>query len=284
MTRETITIQEQSVAAVSPEGARAAMPLGEFLHGVAPPRMDTCGLVLPDGVKSVLAARSTVVWVYQDPPRVRSLRWLAADSAKPFGPEAKYRTVRLAMPYVLVLAVFGPGEAGPLRLIHRNECFFMTRPLRSLDDPVCYPALLNCSKFAREQGHPLSWICSVRMNLKETNAVEDTNERMRASFAALLDCLWHTGFNRSSEHHEETSWFSETVRRGVDERIAGVERWEAATREDRHFVLDVPWLPTGRTVRQVAERILAGHRAPRQVAPTAAGLARIIHRYAASHK
>jgi hypothetical protein len=34
-----------------------------------------------------------------------------------------------------------------------------------------------------------------------------------------------------------------------------VERWAAATRAEPLFVLDVPWLPTDRTLREIADRV-----------------------------
>jgi len=287
MSGEKITIQGKSVEVTTPEGVTVRISVAELMDCLAPGRMDTCGIVLPDKVKSIAPNRSLAVWVYQMPPRVMSLKWVAGDSAMPFGPGASYRTVRLAMPYVLVLAVFSQGNGQKLCLTHSNECFFMDRPLRSLDEQPCYPALLNCSKFSTEAGHPLSWICTARLNLKAINAIEDDSERLRAGFGALIDCLWNTGFNLSSEHHEETSWFSETVRRGVDTRVAGVEAWEAATLEDPMFALTVPWIPTGRSVRQIVDRILAGHGArrlarPRSQAasPSVAQLVRMILRQA----
>jgi hypothetical protein len=41
----------------------------------------------------------------------------------------------------------------------------------------------------------------------------------------------------------------------VDERIATIDAWEAASKENPRFVLDVPFLPVGLSVKQVAERI-----------------------------
>ena len=128
-------------------------------------------------------------------------------------------------------------------IAQENECFFRTEPLRSLNDPVFYPALLNCSKFDPPDGRPLSWICTQFMQDRANQIARkstDPNVTMRKGMEALLHCLLETGFNYSSEHHELTSWF--TVSKEQDPRIATVERWEAETKKDPNFVLDVPWL------------------------------------------
>jgi hypothetical protein len=97
---------------------------------------------------------------------------------------------------------------------------------------------------------------------------------MAASFDALRRCLLESGFNLSSEHHESSSWF--TASRKADPRINTVEAWEAATAQDPLFVLEVPWLKTHHSVRQVAERIFTQQQARARAVRTAAALARII--------
>jgi hypothetical protein len=84
-----------------------------------------------------------------------------------------------------------------------------------------------------------------------------------------------TGFNLSSEHHELNSWFTETVAAGIDPRIASVESWQKASAEDPLFALEVPWLPSGHTLRSATARITAMGRTRRR-ASSADDLARII--------
>ena len=93
---------------------------------------------------------------------------------------------------------------------------------------------------------------------------------MRSTTASARCC----GFNRSSEHHELSSWFTETVSAGVDPRLASVETWEAASAEEPLFVLQVPWLPTGKTLGQVIERI-RDQRGSRRI-ETAQDVARVV--------
>jgi hypothetical protein len=146
--------------------------------------------------------------------------------------------------------------------------------LRDLSDELCFPALLNCSKFDPPQGRPLSWICTQHLSLKELAGIEDENERLRRELAALLHCLFETGFNYSSEHHEESSWFTESA--ACDARIATVENWEQATRSDPLFALEVRWLPASTNVERIAERILANHHAKRTPVQSVAQLARVV--------
>jgi hypothetical protein len=176
--------------------------------------------------------------------------------------------VRIGLPYLVTLAVFDGAV-----LTDANECFFRTAPIGSEDDALCYPALLNCSRFHVPDGHPLSWICTQKLD-RATIAADDPNVQMRSGLKALMHCLLESGFNESSEHHEAASWFSESRR--VDPRIATVEAWQEATAADPLFVLEVPWLPTGLTIRQVVERSYRNLPGGGQTVESVGDLARII--------
>jgi hypothetical protein len=273
----TLVIKGSQVTATCPEGKSASMPLQAFLEQMVPRRMDTAGVVLPDGVKAIFSQGNTSVWVYQCLPSLYSLQWIASDSPAPFGREAKYRTVRIALPYVIILAVFAAPRAGILQLTHSNECFFRSAPLKSCEDHLFYPALLNCSRFKPPEGRPLSWICTQHLHPKP--ALErDGAKALTASFESLRHCLFETAFNYSSEQHEFSSWFTESNK--VDQRISTIEAWEAASAADRLFVFDVPWLPTNHTVRQVVDRIFVNQRAGSGTPRLAASLARIVFNHA----
>jgi hypothetical protein len=274
---DTVTISGKEAVAVTPEGARASVPVRVLVERLASPEhMDTGGIILPDGVKSVVSRGPMSVLVHETPPRVHSLRWIAGDSPAPFGPGTKYRTVRLAQPYIVVLAVFGPGPDGRPMLAGRNECFFRVSPLKSLSDELLYPALLNCSKFEPPDGQPLSWICTQHLKFDALAAVADPNDRLRHSLTALLKCLFHTGFNYSSENHEGNSWYSESAARIDDARIKTVEKWQDAGKEDPLFVLNVKWLTTGRSLREVIDRIFLNHGLSAAAPTTSNDIARLI--------
>ena len=172
--------------------------------------------------------------------------------------------------------MFQQDRDNRLSLTGHNECFFRAAPLKGMDDALCFPALLNCSKFESPDGKPLSWICTANHDLS-AGEVSDETARMWKQFGLLLQCLLETGFNLSSEAHEGASWYAESVR--VDNRIATVERWEKATAANPLFVLDVPWLSTHMTVRQVQDRIFANHAVPRHRMETAMDLARVLFNF-----
>ncbi len=271
---EQVLLEGQTALGLTPEGTERSVPLSDLIDGLLPSLPTTCGLVLPDGVKAILPGKGGVVVVHETPPQPMSLRWIAADSDERLGPEASYRTVRLALPYVIVLALFGrQGER--LQLLGGNECFFLNEPLRRLDQELLYPALLNCSRFPDGAPRPLSWICTQHLDIKRLGRGQP-EQALAEGLSALRSHLFGAAFNESSERHELSSWFTETVEAQVDPRLATVEAWEEASREDPLFVLDVPWLPTGHTVEQVAERALSNEFGPRRAIRTAGDVLRVV--------
>jgi hypothetical protein len=275
---DILHIEGKEVRATSPEGRSVTMSVEEWVGRLAPPRIDTGEIVIPDGLKWSTTRGPVTIWFHQTTPRPYSFKWIAKDSPAPYGNGAKYRQVRLSLPYLVTMAVFVPGENGHRQLSMRhNEAFFRNDPIDSLDDELCYPALLNCSKFNPPQGRPLSWICTQHLQRRGFVNEKDENRRMWGGLSALLHCLLETGFNDSSEHHEGASWFGES--RGVDPRLASVEAWEAATTLKPHFALDVPWLPTGHSLRQVAERTFNNLRLPAQTHTSAATLAGLVYNH-----
>ena len=270
LTAETLLVEGTTVRAFTPEGPEASLPLPDFLGRLCPSAPDTCELVLPDGTVLVRSRGECTVLVHQTPPGVCKLRWIAEGSPARFGAGAIYRDVTIALPYLLVLAVFENGE-----LSGASECFFRNAPVTSPDDELHYPALLNCSKFTPQEGRPLAWICTQKLD-RSRIVGRGRNARIRSGLKVLLHCLLETGFNFSSEHHEGSSWFTES--RGIDPRVASIEAWEKATKLSPLFVLDVPWLKTGYSVARVVERIFAQRPPAVQPPPlgTAGDLARLV--------
>jgi hypothetical protein len=251
------------------------MKLAELVDRLRPPLPDTAGAVLPDGVKLAAPFAGGFVLVHQTPPRVWQLRWITDESEAEFGPEATYRHVRIAMPYLIVVAVFEGSRRSAPGISHRNECFFSNRPLERerLDTPLCYPALLNCSKLPLNEGKPLSWICTQHLPGFSGRRVPDLNESIGSGLERLLRHLMESSFNRSSEHHEGASGFSASVEAGIDPRIADIDAWQAATEADPTFAVEVPWLPTGHTLGQIIDRIRTGRK---RRATTTADIARLV--------
>jgi hypothetical protein len=252
-----VTLEADLARATLPAGATASMPISALLERLRPRTPDTADVVLPDGVKALVPTANGCILVHQTTPRVFNFRWIANDSPAPFGKKTKYRQVRIGLPYLIVLAGFKNGGSEIMRLSNRNECFFSNHPLDKLgfDSELFYPALLNCSKFPSDKDNPLSWICTQHLDRSPLDEEKTLQSSLRAGMAMLLRHLLESGFNHSSEEHELSSWFSETVKADVDPRVASVEAWEDATRNDPCFALDVPWLETGCTLGQVTHRI-----------------------------
>lgn len=266
-------IIENTVARV--ESTEATIPLDKLL-GLCTPHLYTGG-ILPNRVKAILSQGPVTVWVYEQPPSLQRFRWIATDSPKPYGPGTVYRDVRIALPYLVLMSVFHRDNKGMPNLLLKDEAFFGTQPLQSVNDTLFYPALLNCSKFADpnrvRDNHPLSWVCT--QYLKRTNKMSsrDPMERYQAAMEAVRYCLLETGFNLSSEHNEGNSWYGYSKDKLPD--ISTIEKWEENTRKSPLFVLDVNWIPTGHSVAQVAQRMFKMYGGEPTIT-TADDLARII--------
>lgn len=253
------------------------MPLSELLPRLGP-AISTSPVILPSGIKAILSQGSLTVWVWEKPPHIARLSWIRGDSPAPYGDGTTYRHVRIALPYLIILAVFARDRNGMPNIAKLDECFFRNEPLKSMNDELCYPALLNCSKHrdnVKDQA-PLAWICT--QYLKPTNKMSsnDPGDRYQAGFEAVRYCLLETSFNLSSEHHEGNSWYGASKK--IDDRISPIENWEAATKKDPMFVLDVPWLKTGHSLAKVIERIFRIHGASGARIESADDVARIIRK------
>jgi hypothetical protein len=183
--------------------------------------------------------------------------------------------VRIALPYLVIFAVFDRGADGLPNIVRTDECFFRDKPLKSLSDELAYPALLNCSKWNDPHPmRPLSWICTQHLRPTKLMSSANPGDRFAAGMEAVRYCLLETSFNLSSEHHEGNSWYGASKK--IDNRIVTIESWEKATRKDPLFVLDVPWIKTGHSVSGIAERIFARTNAVNTKIKSSADLARVI--------
>lgn len=267
-----IYFDSDTLYAVTPEGKSGSMRLDEFFEKVRAPAVDLSRVIPPKGVIQ-RADGNSVIWIYQRDPQPYNFKWIASDSATPFGRGTKYREVSIALPYLVVFAAFTVVPPGRLTLSNANEAFFRNAPIRNADDELCFPALLNCSLFDSSPARPLAWICTQHLD-RSFDREEDLNRRMNSGFKALLHALLEAGFNLSSERHEGMSGF--TASQKVDDRVSTIEKWEAASKKSPLFALDVPWLPTGCTVAGVTERIFKRIGATRPGLKTAADVARIV--------
>ena len=200
--------------------------------------------LIPEGVRFVHRRSDVVVLVIEEKPHLRTVQWLADDSPVPFGPRARYRTVRLSFPFVVLIIAFRGGE-----LTGQQQCFYRTAPLRNLDATLLLPNLYNVSVDAYEQQ---AWLCLQPLRGKLGDLTwEDRVQAIRKE-------LW-AKFNRSSEMHEGQSYWGQM--REVDARVSSIDAWQEASRSDRFFPLQVEWKPAGCTVGEVVEGML-GELAP----------------------
>jgi hypothetical protein len=263
-----IVLANELARHVSPEGQSHEMPIAALLELARDHLLEARTGVLPKGVRAVFRRGRHTIWVGEFKPTLRPVSWIEEDSPKPYGRGTKYAVRTIALPYVVVLGVFDSGN-----LVPANECFFRTEPLASETDELCYPSLLNVSKFRESDGRPLAWICTQHLNFSRLAEEKDDGRRMALGWELLCQTLWSDSYNRSSEAHEGASWYGES--RGVDPRLASIVEWERASLQDWLFILEVPFLKTGLTLGELVERIFMNLRNPAR-RPGAADLARLV--------
>lgn len=244
---DKLIIQNNKATVTTPEGQTVERDEGVlvdmFREELVPPLGN---VALPDGVKFVEWRPPFLGVVHQMPAHVRCLRWIDEHSPMQFGPGTTYRTVRISVPYAITFAIYY-AHGKSLAISGYNELYFKNEPIRSRDDKVCYPALLNISAI-KTPTRVRSWIC--------TQYLPGTpNSDWTTQLANLLDHTWNGGFNLSSEHHEGASWYSES--RGVHKNLHPIEKWIKATEKDEAFALQVPWKPVSMNVGQLLEAMLS---------------------------
>ncbi|MDP6445200.1 MAG: hypothetical protein QF805_15485, partial [Pirellulaceae bacterium] len=131
----SVSLQGKYVTAVSPEGAEGKIKIADLLNRSSPAAALVEQLVNPDGCRKIIARGRYAILVHETPPRVRTFKWIARGSDVPYGPEANYTDVSIALPYVVVMAVFECDTSGGVKLTNANECFFSNEPLVSMDQP-----------------------------------------------------------------------------------------------------------------------------------------------------
>jgi hypothetical protein len=186
-------------------------------------------------------------------PELRRMMWIAKDSPQPRGKEAKYEARLLATPYIVVKVPFLNGK-----ITSRVELFYRNQPLKSLDDELYWPNLLNVSPNAYQCK---AWLCTQYLSTELGGASGVTK--------GLNALMHHTfglgGWNHSSLLSEGKDAWTLCRELDCDPRVTDVDAWEKASRADPKFVLQIPWKPVGLTVRQLIESDFKIHRAQRNL-------------------
>jgi hypothetical protein len=191
-------------------------------------------------------------------PHTRRVRWIKEDSLLPFGNHAGYAHYYLSFPYVVILVVFVGGSVTGIQ-----QLYYRTEPL-DRGEALLFPNLLNVAE-------AYDWKCWVCLqNLRDVSSLS-WPERV----AAVVDHVFTAAFNRSAEMHEGNSYYN--AMRDVDPRVASVSAWEAATRANPRFALEVAWRDAKTTV--TAELLaMLDQISPARAVTTAADLARLMMR------
>jgi hypothetical protein len=208
--------------------------------------------LLPGGTRLFARWRHTSVLVIEEPPRVRRVRW----SAKTLRTEGGYTEHHLAFPFVVYLVGFYQADFEGMRI------YFRPAPLTGEEDSLCFPNLWNVQ--AAES--PLA-----RCRACLRGRPEGLERPLGEQAASLIEFFWATGFNQDIEDN----CFERA--KGRDPRLASLEAWEAATREDPLFPLGVAWEPAGLSLGQALDHWRRHGDHPRSI-ETAADVADVMYR------
>jgi len=190
----------------------------------------TFGLV-PRGVtmRGTYQRGGRIVVMIEVEPGTRTLRWLRDDSPAQYGSLATYRDVHISLPHMYFFVGI-ERESSYYTTTLCNSVYFANRAVTSLDDSLCDCHFFNCSVDAYGMH---CWICTQHVRF-----------RIDSPFglaAKLVEWFFNSGFNASSEHYEDGSFWGKFRDEMEDERVRSIDAWEQATRIDAKFALSVPW-------------------------------------------
>lgn len=181
--------------------------------------------LLPAGARWARQVGRALATVVEHPPQVRAMRW-AGDT----------RVRYLAFPFIIYVLIY---DQESLETMH---VFFRPRPLGSEVDPLYVPTLLNvqatptAAAYCRAclRGHP-DWF----------------EQPLAAQAERALEFFWDSGFDLDVADNTHTRFA------GCDPRLASPEAWEAATRHDPLFPIEVSWPPAHTHLADAVDTLLA---------------------------
>jgi hypothetical protein len=180
--------------------------------------------VLPPGTRWLCQRQDLMLLVVEQLPQGRTLR---VSAGKKGGGE-EYHSFRVAFPYIVyVLTFYREG-------FEEMKMFYRVAPLAALDDTLYHTNLPNVRG---EPGHYGSQRVCLRYRPEMLEGVP-----LAAATPALIDFFWSTGFNQDIA--------ASAFERGqeLDPRLASFASWEAASRDNPLFPLEVNWEPAGRNL------------------------------------
>lgn len=258
MSEREVSIKGRAVHVRAGRRTVACAPLASFVKSLAGAWGHRSEL-LPAGTRLVIERRDALGLAVELLPQARTVRWIEDGSRAPFGKGALYRERFLSFPYMIVLLVLRGGA-----LTGVQQLFYRTAPLERASDPLLLPNLPNV---ARAYGLRC-WLCLAGMSPPPAAGVA-------ATVRAVLDHLFSASFNRSSDVHEFHSYWAEM--RVVDPRVASLDAWEQATRDNRLFAGHVRWRAAGTTIGGELEAMLDRVVAPFSPGSSAEDVEALVH-------
>ena len=199
--------------------------------------------VIPRTVRWVEPRNEFLCVVTEMDPGPRTLRWIGDESPADYGATVTYNLPRLSLPFIIVPLLF----QGP-RLVDAR-LFYRTRPMKGMPEQndLLRPNLLNVSDVPGAHGKQ-TWFCIQYLDVTSRNWYDKV--------AGVGDDVAFGVYNRSSEHHEGHSYYSDSVKEPCDPRVANVNIWAETTKEEPYFTLALPWPSAKKTVRDVVSEML----------------------------
>lgn len=262
-----LRISGEEVAVKLRRRTLARAPLADFVKSIARASIAWPDLILPSGVRIYRPRGDCVGVAVEVPPQARSVRWIADDSRAHYGRGARYRECFLAFPYVVLLMVLREGQPSGWQ-----QLYYRRAPLESSDDQdLLLPNMTNVAQAYCQR----AWVCLQHLP-------RSRNPNVASTIRSVVDHVFNAAFNRSADVHEGNSYWA--AMRDVDPRVASLEAWEAATRENRWFALEVPWKSAGVTASTELASMLDRVERPLCASPTAKQLAGLVTRAAAMRR
>jgi hypothetical protein len=209
--------------------------------------------LLPPGIRWLCRQKDLLNLVVEHPPQCRTLRVSWGKKG-----EDDYHPYHLAFPYIIYVLTFYRDGFEEMKMFFRNS---------SLSSPTDTLYHTNLPNVRGEPGHYGSQRVCLRYRPELLEGVP-----LAEAVPDLIEFFWSTGFNQDIAN----SAFGRAMAR--DPRLASLEAWETASREDPLFVLEVDWEPANRDLPGLWTECLMLHGETADPIASASELADILYR------
>lgn len=198
----------------------------------------------PEGAKFYACRQEKEVIVIEQPPVKRITLWAG---------EGQFRSLTesylLAFPYVIFFLAFTRSKEG-IYTFDTLRVFYRTEPLVSEDDALSLSNLPNVY-LERAAGK----VC-LGTQYRPPSFID-----LKSGCEEVIGAFWQTVFSPANHRTGYDFLVCYEEGRKLDPRIGSLRAWAEASAEDPQFVLSIPWIPAGFTVKELVglmleERIL----------------------------